>query len=199
MGGDISGNGSAEDLGIWDTFDSSRSGDKKQSLEKPMTEEEKREAVEKRKARQKSSYSALENVIAMRNPSAWVSSQQNSSNRSGLRQKTSFDPLRNPPPDASSTSTKHVLAPAEEAAVASVAAVRKSQQPRATLGAKKLVITPNFKCSSTGTGTKAEVGSAIDLRKLQKAKKVQVFRGPGRDIMVVGRRRLVVIVARRLF
>ena len=50
--------------------------------------------------------------------------------------------------------------------------------------------------SSSSGGSKAEVGSAIDLRKLQKAKKVQVFRGPGRDIMVVGARRLVVIDAR---
>ena len=87
------------------------------NLLKPMTEEEKREAAEKRKARQKSSYSALENVIAVRNPSAWVSSHQNCRNRSDLRQKTSIDPLRSPPPDASSTSTKHVLAPVEEVAV----------------------------------------------------------------------------------
>jgi hypothetical protein len=49
---------------------------------------------------------------------------------------------------------------------------------------------------SEGASAKAEVGSAIDLRKLAKAKKVQVFRGPGSETMVVGQRRLVVIEAR---
>jgi len=47
--------------------------------------------------------------------------------------------------------------------------------------------------SSKGETTKAEVGSSIDLRKLAKAKKVQVFKGHGAAVMVVGQKRLVVI------
>jgi len=79
---------------------------------------------------------------------------------------------------------------------------RKSRE----MGATKLAKTPkksNKKSSSSSStaepsedNAKAELGSAIDLRKLSKAKKVQVFQGPGTAIMVVGARRLVVIEAR---
>ena len=75
------------------------------------------------------------------------------------------------------------------------------------MGAQKLAKTPKGKKRSSHAAVaaeggksgdkekdaKAEVGSAIDLRKLSRAKKVQVFRGPTGTIMVVGQRRLVVI------
>lgn len=70
------------------------------------------------------------------------------------------------------------------------------------MGAKKLAKTPKGKSKQRNNdgndkdSAKAELGSAIDLRKLSKAKKVQVFHGPGSSIMVVGARRLVVIEAR---
>jgi hypothetical protein len=82
-----------------------------------------------------------------------------------------------------------------------------SRRKSAEMGAKKLAKTPR-KMKSTASNkdaaggdqgqdsAKAELGSAIDLRKLSKAKKVQVFHGPGASIMVVGARRLVVIEAR---
>jgi|MDSY01.1.fsa_nt_gb hypothetical protein len=195
MGGDISGNGMGEDFGFWDGFDPSSEFQRRQAAtaaEKVKDAKQQQTmphqlTVAERTERQKANYSQLEDVISVRNPSAWNRGSKLAGSGGG-----SATPKKRPSgADASSSSQKRVLAPSEEA-MANAEADENSREANAVGGA----LPSTSSSSSSSGGSKAEVGSAIDLRKLQKAKKVQVFRGPGRDIMVVGARRLVVIDAR---
>ena len=79
MGGDISGNGMGEDFGFWDGFDPSSEFQRRQAAtaaEKVKDAKQQQTmphqlTVAERTERQKANYSQLEDVISVRNPSAW--------------------------------------------------------------------------------------------------------------------------------